>query len=574
MPRSRNEKPKGFAMNVFLRPSTLAAILATAFLCATASAQWSLGWVHEFGYPSTYYSEAYTKPYHVKATSDGVYVLDYGCVYRSGSEWDCEHSIWKYPLLSGVLGWSDFPRGAPWIDGPDGAILGVTAEGVYLVWNVGADEVRQLPPGYVVRKIDPKGPGCGDGNELWRRRFTSPDLVYASAVSATSDGFYVAGLYGADAYVRKHDLNGNVLWTRRFNVSVPITIGGLSVTTDGVYVTGSVEGSLPGKSQVGPRDAFVRKYDPYGNELWTRQFGGPRSYYDGRDVSHYDGRDVSATTNGVYISVIGSSDLLRRYDPYGNHLWTRETHVAALSATRDSVFGLGGYGMVRYDLDGNLLADLPLSLFLPGYVYADAADLDAANDRLFVVGTRSLYSGWMSRPYLMMLEVGATTHVPDTTPPVSRVSPLPATVSSPNFLVQWSGTDVGVGIRDYTIYVTDNGSPTTIWLSRTEATQAWYSGQLGHNYRFISRARDKADNWQSGGNTYPVSTQVPAVMPANVNGDLRIDCADAAVIKAAFGKKTSQPGFDPRADLNKDGIVDIRDVAGVTQKLAPTTTCP
>ena len=32
-------------------------------------------------------------------------------------------------------------------------------------------------------------------------------------------------------------------------------------------------GTLPGQTTAGGIDAFVRKYDPNGTEMWTRQFG-------------------------------------------------------------------------------------------------------------------------------------------------------------------------------------------------------------------------------------------------------------------------------------------------------------
>jgi hypothetical protein len=42
----------------------------------------------------------------------------------------------------------------------------------------------------------------------------------------------------------------------------------------GVYVFGAVSGALPGQTYAGgPDDVFLRKYDPAGHELWTRQFG-------------------------------------------------------------------------------------------------------------------------------------------------------------------------------------------------------------------------------------------------------------------------------------------------------------
>src|SRR5262249_56504179 len=54
------------------------------------------------------------------------------------------------------------------------------------------------------------------------------------------------------------------------------TAFGVAVDASGVYVAGETEGTLPGQASAGDVDAFVRKYDAAGNELWTRQFGTGR----------------------------------------------------------------------------------------------------------------------------------------------------------------------------------------------------------------------------------------------------------------------------------------------------------
>jgi hypothetical protein len=110
-------------------------------------------------------------------------------------------------------------------------------------------------------------------------------------------------------------------------------------------------------------------------------------------------------------------------------------------------------------------------------------------------------------------------------------------------------------------------------LSQTTATQAWFAGFLGHTYRFYSAARDVAGNVEVK-NVADATTQVPAQMPADVNGDHKIDCADITIVKASLGKAGGQTGFDFRADVNHDGVVDVRDLAIVTQKLVPGTKCP
>jgi hypothetical protein len=58
-----------------------------------------------------------------------------------------------------------------------------------------------------------------------------------------------------------------------------------------------------------------------------------------------------------------------------------------------------------------------------------------------------------------------------------------------------------------------------------------------------------------------------------VNGDGWINCQDVAIVKASFGTKNGQPGFDPRADVNHDGVVNVLDLAIVSQKLIPGTRC-
>jgi hypothetical protein len=59
----------------------------------------------------------------------------------------------------------------------------------------------------------------------------------------------------------------------------------------------------------------------------------------------------------------------------------------------------------------------------------------------------------------------------------------------------------------------------------------------------------------------------------DLNGDGAVDCLDVGIVKASFGKKTGQPGFDPRADVNGDGVVDVRDLAAVSRQLPAATHC-
>ena len=86
------------------------------------------------------------------------------------------------------------------------------------------------------------------------------------------------------------------------------------------------------------------------------------------------------------------------------------------------------------------------------------------------------------------------TNTVDNDKPVSEVLFLGQTQQSLSFPVQWSGTDVGSGIQNFTIYVSDNDEPFTVWLQNSVGTSATFTGQPGHKYAFHSTARDMVSN--------------------------------------------------------------------------------
>lgn len=81
----------------------------------------------------------------------------------------------------------------------------------------------------------------------------------------------------------------------------------------------------------------------------------------------------------------------------------------------------------------------------------------------------------------------------DASAPASRVASLPPQ-SSTNFSVRWSGDDVGAGIQDFSVFVSDNSGPFTPWLSNVTSTEATFTGENGHSYGFFSLGRDLVGN--------------------------------------------------------------------------------
>ena len=108
------------------------------------------------------------------------------------------------------------------------------------------------------------------------------------------------------------------------------------------------------------------------------------------------------------------------------------------------------------------------------------------------------------------IDTGLWVNTFDNSPPQSHVLPLAATQTSQSFAVNWSGTDTGAGISDYTVFVSDNSLPFTTWMSSTPATSGTFVGQQGHQYGFYSIARDLVGNVEISKTTAETTTTVKA----------------------------------------------------------------
>ncbi|UCE59075.1 MAG: hypothetical protein JSU63_16720 [Phycisphaerales bacterium] len=95
------------------------------------------------------------------------------------------------------------------------------------------------------------------------------------------------------------------------------------------------------------------------------------------------------------------------------------------------------------------------------------------------------------------IETPEVVHTIDTAPPTCSVDPLEETTEQETFTVSWSGDDAGVGIWDYTVYVSVDDGDYTAWLEETEETSAEYTGQVDSTYRFYAVARDRLGNTSS-----------------------------------------------------------------------------
>ncbi len=146
-------------------------------------------------------------------------------------------------------------------------------------------------------------------------------IVVAGSTDNTLPGESSAGI--SDAFVRLYDANGNVLWTDQFGSSGFDAALGVAFddSFDRIVVAGATTGTLPGQTSAGNRDSFVRSYQATGTLQWTRQFGtAAEDSANAVDVGAGGHVVVAGYTDGTYPgqTSAGSRDaLIRAYDVGG-----------------------------------------------------------------------------------------------------------------------------------------------------------------------------------------------------------------------------------------------------------------
>ena len=205
------------------------------------------------------------------------------------------------------------------------------------------------------------------GNLVWTRQFAQASEDYSYGVSADSLGnVFIAGYTfgnlggpnsgGRDAFVTKYDVNGSRIWTRQLGSTWDDWATGLSADGLGnVYLTGITDGALAGSSS-GGRDAFLTKYDASGNRLWVEQLGPATA--SGISVDSLGNVFVTGSTSGGLDganSGLGDA-FVAKYDSFGNGLWIRQLGTSELDrsdgVTADGLGNVYITGGTRGDLGG------------------------------------------------------------------------------------------------------------------------------------------------------------------------------------------------------------------------------
>jgi hypothetical protein len=205
------------------------------------------------------------------------------------------------------------------------------------------------------------------GNELWSRQFGTDgfDDSYGVAVDGAGNAYlsgYTWGgiggpsVGGGDGFLVKYDPSGNELWTKQIATDQMDSPQSVAVDAAGnAYVCGHTKGSFDGPN-AGDRDMFLVKLDPMGNQLWARQMGTP-----GYDLVSSVAVDpsgnvfVTGWTEGELCGPqAGNADAyLVKFDAAGNRQWAQQFGTPSVETSRS----------VTADASGNA--------YVAGYTFGD-----------------------------------------------------------------------------------------------------------------------------------------------------------------------------------------------------------
>jgi len=159
-----------------------------------------------------------------------------------------------------------------------------------------------------------------------------------------------------------------------------------------------------------------------------------------------------------------------------------------------------------------------------------------------------------------------------TTEPIEgliRIETSPKEKATP--LISWSNpADIssGTALGSAQLNATANVPGTFVYTPSANTVLPVGSGQL----LTVNFMPSDSVDYNPASASVRINVNAKAIL-GDLNGDGSVGCDDLAIVKASFGKKTGQTGFDPRADVNHDGIVNIVDLSTVSKQVPAGTVC-
>lgn len=172
------------------------------------------------------------------------------------------------------------------------------------------------------------------GNVYVTGFFTSPSITFGN-YTLTNKGQW-------DIFVVKYAHNGNVLWAKSAGgIEMDYGTGIASDSFGNVYITGDFNSpsiTFTSKTLIntysGNSDIFIVKFDPNGNELWAKSYGGYHKEFNKCISTNASGNvyvtgsfySDSITFGSITLTNLGECDIfIVKFDSNGNALWAKST---------------------------------------------------------------------------------------------------------------------------------------------------------------------------------------------------------------------------------------------------------
>ena len=193
---------------------------------------------------------------------------------------------------------------------------------------------------------------------VWERAYGRPldaqtgfDDEFGAGLAVASDGsvYLTGGLGTGVLFLAKFGADGTLLWDTTWGENGTIGTGAAIDAQGNVYVSGLSSVLNGGVNQT---EALLLKFDPNGDVVWARAWGG-----SGFDAA----RAVATGADGVYItgetnSFFANDAFVVKFDVDGNVLWERDWGVDGVDAPftgLTAAFGIATDGLGNVYITGN-----------------------------------------------------------------------------------------------------------------------------------------------------------------------------------------------------------------------------
>jgi hypothetical protein len=244
----------------------------------------------------------------------------------------------------------------------------------------------------------------------------------------------------------------------------------------------------------------------------------------------------------------------------------------AVTASLDKSTGLVTWRFTSIDPETGQVTDDPDAGFLPPNVTPPAGEGSVV---FSVMPKNGLATGTAIRNQAQVVfDTNGPIATPtwlntiDKDPPSTHILALAAMQAAPMFNVQWTGTDAGAGIRDFSVYISDNGGPFTLWQEHTSGLAANFTGTIGHSYGFFALGTDLVGNVESPKTVADTTTQIvnTPVCASNVS-------AQVQVTRSGFGYNFTTQRFVQTVTLkNVSGAITSSPISLVLDSLSSNAT--